>query len=103
MQAAVRMDGVVVLEPFGQALEDRDGVWPWVHADVVALEGLHEGLADAVALGAADGREAGDEVQGGGEVDGFAGGVRPNLDSRREQNRYSCRQAIDFARPAWRQ
>ena len=75
MQAAVRMDGVVVLEPFGQALEDGDGVLPWVHADVVALEGLHEGLADAVALGAADGREAGDEVQGGGEVDGLAGGV----------------------------
>ena len=62
MQAAVRMDGVVVLEPFGQALEDGHGVWPWVHAD-------------AVALGAADGREAGDEVQGGGEVDGFADGV----------------------------
>jgi hypothetical protein len=63
LQAAVRMDGVVVLEPFGEALEDGDGVLPWVHADMVALEGLHEGLLDAVALGAADGREAGPPVR----------------------------------------
>jgi hypothetical protein len=69
------LDGVVVLKPSGQALQDGDGVGPWVHADVVALEGLHESLADAVALGTADGREAGDEVQRDDEVGGLAGGV----------------------------
>jgi hypothetical protein len=39
------------------------------------LEGLHESLADVIALGAANGRKAGDEVQRDGEVGGLAGGV----------------------------
>jgi hypothetical protein len=57
------MDGVVVLEPGGELPEDRDGVRTGVHPDVVALDGFDEGLADAVALGTADRREAGSEVR----------------------------------------
>jgi hypothetical protein len=71
----VRVDGVVVLEPGGDLLEDGDGVWPRVHAGIVALEGFDEGLADAVAFGAADRREAWNEVQRGGEVGRLRGGV----------------------------
>jgi hypothetical protein len=56
------MDGVVVLEPGGDLLQDGDGVWPRVHTGIVALEGFDEGLADAIAFGAADRREAWNEV-----------------------------------------
>jgi hypothetical protein len=40
------MGGVVILEPGGELLEDGEGVEPGVHPGIVALEGLHEGLAD---------------------------------------------------------
>ena len=69
------MDGVVVLEPGGDLLQDRDGVWPGVHTGVVALEGFDEGLADAVAFWAADRREARQEVQRGREVGRLRGCV----------------------------
>jgi len=44
------MDGVVVLEPVRELLEDSVGIWAGVHPDIVALESLHEGLAEAVGL-----------------------------------------------------
>jgi hypothetical protein len=69
------MDIVVVFEPGSQLLEDGDGVRPRVHADIVALEGFDEGLADTDALGAAARGEAGDKVQRGDEVHCLARGV----------------------------
>lgn len=48
------VDGVVVLEPGGQLLEDGDGIRPGIYAGIVALKGSNNGLADAFALGAAD-------------------------------------------------
>ena len=48
------MDGVVVLEPGGRLLQNGDGIGAGGHADVVALDGFDEGLADAIALGAAE-------------------------------------------------
>jgi len=50
----MRVDVVVILEPGGQRLKDRDGVWPWVHAGIVAFLGFEEGLAYPVAFRAAD-------------------------------------------------
>lgn len=70
------MGGVVVLEPSGELLEDGNGVWPGVHAGIVALQGFDESLADTVAFGAADRREAWNQVQRRGEVDGLCGGDR---------------------------
>ena len=71
----MRVDVVVILEPGWQLLEDRDGVWPWVHAGIVTFQGFDEGLADAVAFRATDWREAWNKVQGCGEVGGFGGGI----------------------------
>ena len=69
------MDGVVIFEPGGQLLQDGDGIRPGVHAGIIALEGFDEGLADTIALGAADRREARDKVERGGEIDGLRGGI----------------------------
>lgn len=69
------VDDVVVGEAGGELLQDGDGVWARVHPDVVGLEGLREGLADAVAFRAADRREARDEVQRGREVHRLGRGV----------------------------
>jgi hypothetical protein len=33
----MRVDVVVILEPGWQLLEDGDGVWPWVHAGIIAF------------------------------------------------------------------
>ena len=46
-----------------------------LQAEVVALQCLHEGLAHAVALGARHRREAGNEVELGGEDTGVTGSV----------------------------
>jgi len=71
----MRVDVIVILEPCWQLLEDRDGVWPWVHAGIVTFQGFDEGLADAVAFRTTDRREAWNKVQGCGEVGGFGGGI----------------------------
>ena len=63
----MRMVLVVVVEPSGELAEYRGGVGQRVHAQVVALEGLHEGLAQAVALRARHRREARHEVELGCE------------------------------------
>ena len=73
----VRMDRVVVLNPSGGEPEHRGGVGQGGEAHVVASQRLHEGLAHAVALGRADGCEAGHEVERGRKVAGLGGGVGP--------------------------
>lgn len=60
------MDGVVILEQGGDLLQDRYDVRPGVHAGIVALQGFDESLADAVTFGAADRREARNQIQRGG-------------------------------------
>ena len=67
-ERGMRMDGVVVCDPSGDEIEHRGGVGQGRDADVVALEGLHEGLAHSVAFGRPDRREAGGEAEGRGEV-----------------------------------
>lgn len=69
------MDLVVVLDPSRDLPERGFGVRQGVQAQIVALEGLHEGLGHAVGLRAPDRSEAGNEVQGYGEVPGFLGRV----------------------------
>jgi hypothetical protein len=71
----MRVDIVVILEPGWQLLHDGDGIWPWVYAGIVALQGFDEGLADAVAFRASDRREAWNKVQRGCEIDGLNGGI----------------------------
>jgi hypothetical protein len=71
----MRLDVVVIREPGGQLLKDRDGVWPWVNAGMVAFQGFDEGLADAVALWAADRREAWNKVKRSGKISGLGGGI----------------------------
>ena len=68
LQAAVGMVLVVVLDPAWELGEHGQGIRTRLYPGVVALEGLHESLADAVALGAAHRGEAGDQVKGCGEV-----------------------------------
>ena len=62
------MDLVVVLDPSGDEPERSCSVGQGRDAHVVALEGLHERLAHAVRLRAANGCEAWNQVQGRGEV-----------------------------------
>ena len=69
------MDGVVVVDPRGDEPERCDGVGQWRDADVVALEGFHEGLSHPVALGRADGLEAGHETELACEVTCLSSGV----------------------------
>jgi hypothetical protein len=45
------VDGVVVPKPNGKLPEDGDSVRPGAHAGIVALQGIDEGLAAAVAFG----------------------------------------------------
>ena len=54
----MRVNVVIVLELGWQLLEDGDDVWPWLYAGIVAFQGFDEGLANAVALRAADRRKA---------------------------------------------
>ena len=67
---------VVVLEPSGDLIERGIGVGDRVDPDIVALEGLDEGLAHAVAFGAGGGREARDQVELGGEAACVDRGIR---------------------------
>ncbi len=69
----MRVSGVVVLKPAFDHGQCRMGVTDDGQPNVVALEGLHEGLRHAVALRTFDGREAGLEVQRHSDVDGLLG------------------------------
>lgn len=71
----MRMVVVVVLEPSGDLAECLGGARQGVDADIVALEGLDEGLADAVALRAGDRSKIGHQAQLGGKAARRQGGV----------------------------
>lgn len=71
----MRVDGIVVVEPAGQLVEDCSGVGLFGDADVVALHGAHERLGHAVGLRAFDGCCARPEVDLAGEAAGLLGGV----------------------------
>jgi hypothetical protein len=71
----MRVYVIVILEPGWQLLHDGDGIWPWVYAGIVALEGFDEGLADAVAFRASDWREAWNKVKRSGKISGLSGGI----------------------------
>lgn len=64
---------VVILHPVIDARERASGVGKRIDADIIALEGLHEGFGHAVALGAFHRREARLEVQGHGDLEGAVG------------------------------
>ena len=66
---------VVVLESSGEFAERGDRIRQGIDANIVAFEGFDEALRYAVRLGAFDGREAGNEIERGGEVARFLGGV----------------------------
>ena len=68
------MHGVVVLHPAINEGESGSGIGDRADPDIVALEGLHEGLGHAVALGAFDRGEARGQVEGQGDLDGPVGG-----------------------------
>jgi len=63
----VRVVVVVVLNLASDHSENGLGIWQRRHLDVVALQRLHEGHRDAVALRALDRREAGLQVKLAGE------------------------------------
>ncbi len=69
------VDLVVILDPSGNLAERRFGVGHRVHAQIIPLEGLDEGLGHAVGLRAPDGREAGNEVEGRCEGLGLSGDI----------------------------
>jgi hypothetical protein len=66
---------VVVGDPVGDLLEDAGGISPGADSGVVALQGLHEGLADPIASRAADRSEARYEVKGRRKVQCLTGRV----------------------------
>jgi hypothetical protein len=66
---------VVVLEPSGELAERGDRIRQGVDANIVAFEGFDEALRHAVRLGALDRREAGNEIERGGEVSRLLGRV----------------------------
>ena len=66
---------VVVLDPSGKRCQRSGSIRQRRDADVIALEGMNEGLRDAVGLRAADGREAGFEAQLPGKGACFASGI----------------------------
>src|SRR5215469_6542982 len=66
---------VVVLYPEWDHLQHGCGISSGLDPGVVALEGFDECFADTVALGASHRGEAGDEAEGGSELQGLTGGV----------------------------
>src|SRR5437762_10325517 len=54
----MRVNGIVVLHPAIDQGEGGSSIGDRVHPDVIALEGLHERLGHAIALGAFDRRAA---------------------------------------------
>ena len=66
---------VVVLEPSGDLAERGDRIRQWIDASIVAFEGFDEALRHAVRLRALDRREAGNEIERGGEVARLLGRV----------------------------
>src|SRR5205823_3813078 len=65
----MRVNGVVVLHPAIDQGEGGSSIGDRVHPDVIALEGLHERLGHAIALGAFDRGEAGHQIERQGDLD----------------------------------
>jgi hypothetical protein len=102
-QAAMGVDLVVILDPAGQLLEDGQGVGTGLDAGVVALEGFPERLADAVALWAAHGGEAGDQAKSDVEhIAGEGGAVVSPLLHGGGARRALERDSTIMSRPVWR-
>src|SRR5690349_3809844 len=64
-------DLIQVVHPGRDCSESGLGARNRVHTDIVALERLHEGLGEAIALRALDRSEAGIQVQRESDVDGL--------------------------------
>ena len=75
----MRMDLVVVDHPSIDGGQGSGGIGDRVHPDIVALEGLHDGFGDAVALGALDGRKARHEPERRRRLDGPGCGIGGKL------------------------
>jgi hypothetical protein len=58
-----RMIFIVVIDPTRKLLQDGQGIRAGLDPTVVTLERSHEGLADAIAFGAADKRKAGHQSE----------------------------------------
>ncbi len=71
----VQVNSVVVVEPDGQPLHNGSGIRERTDANVVALEGSHECLGHAIALGAFDGCGPGFEADVAGELPSVFGDV----------------------------
>ncbi len=74
-KGAIRIDGVVEVEPAGQLVDHGYGVGLFGDAGVVALHGSNEGFSHAVGLRAFNGRRARAEVDLAGEAAGSAAGL----------------------------
>ena len=72
-EGVVRVHLVVVFEPAIELGQERSGVGAALSRSVIALEGFHERLGDAVGLRAAHGREARHEADGVSEGDRLVG------------------------------
>lgn len=66
---------IVTLEPGWLLLEDQDGVWPTVHAGIVAFQGFDKSLEDTDGLRAADRREAWKKVRCSDKICRLGGGI----------------------------
>ena len=62
------------LHPVIDESESCSGIRYWANPDIVALEGFHEGFGHAVAVGAFDWREAGQQIERQSDLDGSVGG-----------------------------
>ena len=58
-----------------QAVDDGPGVWHWIYAGLVALDGSHEGLGHPVGLRARDGRRERLQSDIAGEGSSFLGDI----------------------------
>jgi hypothetical protein len=61
----VRVILVIVVDPRWKLLQDGEGIRTRLDANIISLEGFHEGFADAIAFRAANGRKAGHESECG--------------------------------------
>ncbi len=78
-QSFAKVNLAVILEPVGQLRREGMEIRAIMDTDVLALEGLHEHLSNAVGLRATKPGEAGGRAQAHREFDGFVGSVSASL------------------------
>jgi hypothetical protein len=71
----VRVDLTVILDPFGQQVQDGVGVWKDGGRSIVPLQGFDEGLGHAVALWAANRSEEQNNAKGSSHLGCLPGDV----------------------------